>query len=73
MIYLDHNSTTPVDPRVLEVMLPLFSAEFGNAASRTHRFGWYAAQVVEGAQELAVGEVVWPPRAQGSRKWWAWQ
>jgi cysteine desulfurase len=50
-IYLDHNSTTPVDPRVLEAMLPFFSHEFGNAASRTHRFGWYAAQAVESARE----------------------
>lgn len=51
LIYLDHNSTTPVDSRVLEAMLPFFSHEFGNAASRTHRFGWYAAQAVESARE----------------------
>lgn len=47
VIYLDHNSTTPVDPRVLEAMLPFFSNEFGNAASKTHRFGWYASEAVE--------------------------
>lgn len=46
-IYLDHNATTPVDPRVLEAMLPFFSNEFGNASSKTHRFGWYASETVE--------------------------
>lgn len=46
-IYLDHNATTPVDPRVLEAMLPFFSNEFGNASSKTHRYGWYASEAVE--------------------------
>lgn len=50
MIYLDHNSTTPVDLRVLEVMLPFFTNEFGNASSKTHRYGWYADQAVEDAR-----------------------
>jgi cysteine desulfurase len=50
VIYLDHNATTPVDPRVLEAMLPFFSNEFGNAASKTHRFGWYASEAVETAR-----------------------
>lgn len=53
-IYLDYNSTTPVDPRVLETMLPFFSEKFGNAASHTHRWGWSAAAVVDKArQEVA--------------------
>lgn len=49
-IYLDHNSTTPVDPRVLEAMLPYFGQIFGNAASKTHSFGWKANEGVEEAR-----------------------
>jgi cysteine desulfurase len=49
-IYMDHHATTPVDPRVVEAMVPWFAGQFGNAASRTHAYGWAAAEAVERAR-----------------------
>ncbi len=66
MIYMDYHATTPVDPHVLEAMLPYFNEKFGNAASRQYRLGWDAQEAVEQARgEVAslIGadarEIVW--------------
>ena len=50
-IYMDHHATTPLDPRVLETMMPYLTSEFGNASSNTHAFGWRAKEAVELARQ----------------------
>ena len=61
-VYLDHHATTPVDPRVLHAMLPYFTERFGNAASRTHEFGWQALEAVDAARAQVAAAVRAEPR-----------
>jgi cysteine desulfurase len=72
-VYLDYHATTPVDPRVLDAMLPYFTDRFGNAASRQHAFGWEAQEAVDRARaqvaaliNASAGEVVFTSGATES-------
>ena len=61
-IYLDYHATTPCDPRVVAAMQPYWTLEFGNPASRTHAFGWRAAEAVERAREQVARAIGADPR-----------
>lgn len=61
-VYMDYNATTPCDPRVLETMLPYFTQHYGNAASRTHLYGWQAAEAVDYAREQVAGLIGSEPK-----------
>ena len=60
MIYLDNNATTAVDPRVLDAMLPALKEHFGNPASTSHEYGWYAEELVQIAREQVAASIEAP-------------
>ncbi len=62
VIYMDYQATTPVDPRVVEAMLPYFTERFGNPASRQHRQGWIASEAVERARATVAASIGAAPR-----------
>lgn len=61
-IFMDYHSTTPVDPRVLEKMLPYFTGKFGNAASKNHSFGWEAEEAITKAREQVAQLITCHPK-----------
>lgn len=61
-IYMDYSATTPVDPRVVDKMIPYLRESFGNPASRSHPFGWEAEKAVETAREQVAALVNADPR-----------
>lgn len=61
-IYMDYQSTTPLDPRVLAAMMPYFTEKFGNPHSRSHKFGWDAEEAVEKARQEVAGLINADPR-----------
>src|SRR5262245_63648189 len=61
-VYMDHHAPTPLDPRVLDAMLPFFNEKFGNAASRNHQFGWDAEEAVENARREIAALIGADPR-----------
>jgi cysteine desulfurase len=72
-VYLDYSATTPVDPRVVDAMLPFLREDFGNPASRSHAYGWKAEEAVENAREQVAAlvnadakEIVWTSGATES-------
>ena len=72
-IYLDYHATTPVDPRVLDAMLPFFTERFGNPASRQHAYGWEAQEAADTARAqvaaligATAGEIVFTSGASES-------
>src|SRR6266566_619747 len=61
-IYMDNHATTPMDPRVLDAMMPFFTNQFGNAASRNHKFGWEAEEAVEEGRKQVAALIGADPR-----------